>query len=47
MEKDPIKTDKIKRKVQFSEVVETFTTYNGEVGKSSRIAEYFILSPTL
>ena len=35
MEKDPITTDKIKRKVQFSEVIETFTTYNDEVGKSS------------
>ena len=38
MEKDPIKTDKIKRKVQFSEVVETWTTYNNEVGKNSRVS---------
>jgi len=30
MEKDPIKTDKIQRRVQFSEAIETWTTYNSE-----------------
>ena len=37
MEKDPIKTDKIQRRVQFSEAIETWTTYNSEVGRNSRI----------